>query len=316
MKKKTIITAIAAAVVLVIGTTGCGGSASSGGRDSKQEGNSGSGNQYEEPAGGEDNKKEDGDKAEKSGQEEQEKRKPVRSEGQEIVKITSEAEEGYSSELERLFAEGIGDLLCREELTWFGDHISTLDYEAAMTSLEKNGFHIEEDVYNAEGDYFSGEAYYKGDGTFADVFQQGEEGGVEYIDLMASDSGTGPVYTTEIRDIAVGDSMETVLDKLGFTNVDEIMAYITEKQKLHYASNEECYETAHTYLTLERADGSQTIISVSIYLTVEMDGSLYRIGREGENGAIYIGHYLESGEDCAVTMVFDTDYSLMVFRLS
>ena len=109
--------------------------------------------------------------------------------------------------------------------------------------------------------------------------------------------------------------METVLDKLGFTNAGEIMAYITEKQQRVYSSAEECVEATETYLTLERADGSRTIISVSLYLQMEIDGKPYRIGREGENGAIYIGHYPQRDEDGAVTLVFDTDNMLLALQL-
>lgn len=105
------------------------------------------------------------------------------------------------------------------------------------------------------------------------------------------------------------------MDKLGFTNAGEIMAYITEKQQMVYSSYDECVEATETYLTLERADGSITIISVSLYLPVEIDGQQYRIGGEGENGSMYIGHYPQRDEDGAVTLVFDTDNILRVLRL-
>ena len=147
MKKKFVMIAVVTAAVLVIGTAGCGSSTPSGGRGSKYEENSGPESRHEGAAGEKDGKKEDGkeedgEMAEESRKEEQEKKKPVRSEGQEIVGITSKAKEGYSSELERLFAEGVGDIVCREELTWFGDPVSALDYESAVAYLERNGFHI------------------------------------------------------------------------------------------------------------------------------------------------------------------------------
>lgn len=320
MKKKSVMIAVAAAAVLVIGTAGCGSGTPSGGRGSKYEKNSGTESRYEGAAGEKDGKEQDGKEqegeiAEEGRKDEQEKKKPVRSEGQEIVGITSEAKEGYSSELERLFAEGVGDIVCREELTWFGDYISTLNYETVMASLEKNGFRIEKDFYQEEEGRYYGEACYGDNGTHIDIFQKDEEDRLEYIDLIDSVSDPGPSYTTDIREIAMGDSMETVLEKLGFTNVGEIMAYITEKQQLVYSSYEECYDVSHTYLRLERADGSRTIISVSLYLPVEIDGKQYRIGREGENGAMYIGQYPQENEDGAVTLVFDTDNILRVLRL-
>ena len=51
------------------------------------------------------------------------------------------------------------------------------------------------------------------------------------------------------------------------------MAHITEKQKLFYSSNEECMEVAYTCLTVEK------------------DGQLYTIGREGESSGIVMTVY-------------------------
>lgn len=317
-KKKTGILIAAAAALLVTGAAGCGSSALTEGRDSKYEGYSGPESGYAGASGSRDGKEEEAEAAGEGETAEQEKKKPVRAEGQEIVGITSKAEEGYSSELERLFAEGVGDILSREELTWFGTHISEINYETAMASLEKNGFHIEKDNYQnfqeEEGYYYS-EACYGDNGTQVSISQKADEDRVEFIDLGYDASCTGPAFVSEIRDITVGEPMEAVLEKLGFTNADEIAAYITEKQQLVYSSLEECVETAETYLTLERADGSETIVNVSVYLTAEIDGQQHRIGREGESGAIYIGHYPGRDQDCAVTMVFDTDYKLLVLRL-
>lgn len=285
-KKKIALLALTA--VLALGAAGCGGSASPGG-DSKQDSPAGEGNRNGGTAG---------------------------DECQKIVRISSsEAEEGYSSELERLFAEGVGDILCREEMTWFGDPVSPLDYETAMASMEGKGFLIDGDVYDDGSAFPTGVAHYGENGTDVFVIQGIDEESVDYIDLVHTASQAGPAYTMEIREITLGDPMEVVLEKIGITNPDEIMAYIKEKQPLIYTSYDECKKTTDTRLELERADGSRTILGVSLYLTVEIDGVQSTIGVEDRNVAIYIGQYEGDDQECALYLVFDHDYVLRQVRL-
>lgn len=196
---------------------------------------------------------------------------------QENSTADSGTEQTYRSELDRLVTEGADDLPYWEELTWFGNHISTLDYETAKALLLENGFQAGPSSEQDNDEYLILVDMEYGDGgTNASVLQYKSESRVGMLGLQHFDFYDGPVYTTDIRGITLRDSLGTVLDKLGFSNADEIVTYIGQGHQAVYADYEEFAEATENNLWMFRENDE-----VGIYFQCSMEsleGGGYRLG--------------------------------------
>lgn len=191
---------------------------------------------------------------------------------------TPETEQNYRSELDRLIAEGADDMLRMEELTWFGNPAATLDYETAKALLLQNGFYAGQFSEQGGDEYMSlVDVEYGDGGTSASVLQYKSESTVGLVGFQHFDFYDGPVYTTEIRGITMRDPLETVLDKIGFSNADEIAAYIEQEQQAVYADDEEFYAATENNLWMRQENDETVIIHFQWSLEV-LEGGGYRLG--------------------------------------
>ena len=210
-------------------------------------------------------------------------------------------EPDYRSELERLMTEGAENMLRMEELIWLGSPVSTLDYETAKALLLANGFIASQFSEQSNEEYSSMSLVEYGDGgTAASILQYKNENTVSLLSFQHPDFYDGPVYTTDVRGITMRDPLDVVLMKLGFSNADDIAAYIENEQQGTYANDEEFYAATENSLWFAQEDGWNISIHFQWSMTILENGD-YSLG----DTVLQIDIYSSGNEHGSIWLSFD-----------
>lgn len=197
---------------------------------------------------------------------------------------------GDESEVAHLLREGdAGKSLSIDELSFYGANYHGLSIDTAEGLLHQNGFQTQRIHDGFNNMLLDGSMRMEGEILYGPRISVRQDNDQSYINSWSyadawrdEDKESLPIG---VRDICIGDSLETVLSKLGFTTAQEIAQLATE----YYSQEFICREDLKTGIEdwrysawIESAGEHQK------YMRIEFDEPLIQGGNFLENGHLVV----------------------------